>query len=98
MKKAGDVLKALMQDLEERNSSAARSVPIFRSWEGVVGTDVAAHCRLVDIEKGFLKVEVDHPGWVQMLKLKENKVVSRLAREYRSLEIKGMKIFLTSSH
>ncbi len=65
MKKVGDLLR---QFLEARGwVSGDPYSALFTGWAGVVGDPLAAHCTLAEVEDGVLVVDVDHPGWLQMV-------------------------------
>lgn len=69
MKKIGDVLREYLRDkgwLSENPYAA-----LFKEWEKVAGNLLSGHCRLMDVENGVLLVEVDHPGWMQMVLLRK---------------------------
>lgn len=88
MKKAGDVLKNFLE-------SAGISDPmnysgLFKSWREIAGAEFLAHSRLVDIRKGILVVEVDHPGWMQKLQFQQNRIVKSIARKFPELEVTDM--------
>jgi predicted nucleic acid-binding Zn ribbon protein len=68
MKKIGDLLKEYMR---ERGWLAANPYqPLFEQWAKVAGESLARHTRLVDVRNGILLVDVDHPGWLQILQLR----------------------------
>jgi predicted nucleic acid-binding Zn ribbon protein len=95
MKKAGDILKVLMEKIEsEKEPSYRQSVKVFREWDTIVGEKLAAHSRVREFENGFLLVDLDHPGWLQMLQLKEREIVKRIRKFYPELEVKGLKLFV----
>ncbi len=69
MRKAGDVLRDF---LKERGWPAEDPyAPLFRGWEKIAGRELGCRSRVVEVEDGVLIVEVDHPGWLQMLQLKK---------------------------
>jgi hypothetical protein len=62
----------------------------FSSWPSVVGSRLAAHSRVADVEKGLLVVEADHPGWIQLLQLKQSGILEDVARRYPELGLRGI--------
>ena len=46
-------------------------------WSEVMGSDVAAHTRLVSVRDGLLTVAVDDPIWATQLRYLETAVVTR---------------------
>lgn len=94
MKKAGDILHSILraQDAETaRNWSS-----FFRGWETVAGEDLAAHSVVQDVKNGAVYVEVDHPGWLQMLQLKKSKILKDVKAKYPELGIVDIRCFVTS--
>lgn len=90
MKKAGDLVRELMNSITDNS----KYLGIFKEWNGIVGQDIAAHAKIRDIEQGYIIIEVDHPGWMQRLQMKERKMLKKIQEKYAELEIKGIKLFL----
>ncbi|MFP4204909.1 MAG: DUF721 domain-containing protein [Spirochaetaceae bacterium] len=95
MERAGDLVEAFLR--MHNITGGQKYVQFFRSWHRIVGTDLAAHTQVTDIDRGALKVQVDHPGWMQMLQMKREEILSRIAREYPQLEIRTMQMRLVDS-
>jgi predicted nucleic acid-binding Zn ribbon protein len=69
VRKVGDVLREF---LKQRGWPAEDPyAPLFRGWEQIAGHDLGSRSRVVEVEDGVIVVEVDHPGWLQMLQLKK---------------------------
>jgi predicted nucleic acid-binding Zn ribbon protein len=69
VRKVGDVLRDFLKD---RGWPAEDPyAPLFRGWEGIAGHDLGSRSRVVEVEDGVIVVEVDHPGWLQMLQLRK---------------------------
>jgi hypothetical protein len=62
----------------------------FSSWPALVGSRLAAHSRVVDIEKGLLVVEAEHPGWLQLLQIRQSGILSEATRRYPELGLRGI--------
>ncbi len=73
-KKVGDLLREFLRERGwlGKDPSAA----VFLQWESVAGEPFAGHSRPVEIEDGTLTVEVDHPGWLQLLLMKKASLLS----------------------
>ncbi len=69
MRKAGDVLRDFLKDRGWPADDPYAA--LFRGWEAVAGRELAARSRVVEVEDGVIVVEVDHPGWLQMLQLRK---------------------------
>jgi len=66
----------------------------FKSWERVLGKGLAGNIKLIDIKKDTLLVSASHPGWMQMVCMKKDKLLSLLNKLYPELAIKRIKISL----
>jgi hypothetical protein len=80
MKKARgySALFSCWQDLTEKNGIAAA---VDHSW-------------IKSLDRGLVWIEVDHPGWKQMLQTKESKLLSDFRRRFPEMDISGLSIML----
>jgi hypothetical protein len=62
----------------------------FASWPSLVGDRLAAHSRVVDIDKGLLIIEAEHPGWIQLLQIRQSSILADVARQYPELALRGI--------
>ena len=62
----------------------------FNSWSSLVGSRLAAHSKVADVEKGMLVVEAEHPGWIQLLQLRQSGILDEAAGRYPELGLKGI--------
>ena len=92
MKKADEILSAFfrMYNLED----GAEYVSFFESWQEIVGVDLASHSRVADIQNGAAIVEMDHPGWMQMLQMKEQKFVRAIQKRFPDLGVERLSLRL----
>lgn len=89
MKPAADILARL---LEQKASEQQRSgSAVFRGWEAVAGAPLSDHSRVYELQHGQLCVEVDHPGWLQVLLLRQDQILRRLRRSYPQLTIRALR-------
>ncbi len=95
MERAGDLLEAFLR--LHNITGGEEYVAFFKSWHRIVGTDIAAHTRVTDIRNGALKVEVDHPGWMQMLQMRKDEIVRKVAAKYPQLEVRNIHMRLVGS-
>jgi predicted nucleic acid-binding Zn ribbon protein len=73
VRKVGDVLRDF---LKERGWPAEDPYgPLFRGWEDIAGPELGTRSRVVEVEDGVIVVEVEHPGWLQMLQLKKRSLL-----------------------
>jgi predicted nucleic acid-binding Zn ribbon protein len=97
MKKIGDVLKDF---LREKGWLAGNPYePLFLEWKRIAGEALAGHSRLVDVHNGILLVEVDHPGWLQMLQLRKAAIMDAARRTAPLASVEGIRVRLgTADH
>jgi hypothetical protein len=67
-----------------------RYADFFASWQSFVGSRLAAHSRVADIDKGLLVIEAEHPGWIQLLQLRQTRILEDVARRYPELGLRGI--------
>jgi hypothetical protein len=75
---------------EERLRRGGQYSKFFSSWKEIVGERLASHSRVGDIEKGILVVEVEHPGWIQLLQLRQSEILQATCRRFPELELHGI--------
>jgi predicted nucleic acid-binding Zn ribbon protein len=95
VKSIGELLKEF---LREKGWLAANPwQPLFAGWAGIAGEPLAAHSRLSDIRDGILIVEVDHPGWIQITRLRQAAILSAARKAAPGAVLEGMRVVLGSS-
>jgi hypothetical protein len=62
----------------------------FSSWPALVGPRLAAHSHVADVDKGLLVVEAEHPGWIQLLQMRQSGILEDVARRYPELRLRGI--------
>ena len=62
-----------------------------------IGERLAGNTRVIDLKKGILLVEVDHPGWVQYLRMYQKFIITGIKRELPELKINTMAFRQTGS-
>ena len=98
MKTAGDILSALF---DEQFMKKAQGVSkLFDSWADITEKNgiaaAASHSRIKDLDRGILLVEMDHPGWKQLIQTKQSKLLNDFRRRFPELEISGISLMLGS--
>ena len=96
MKRAGEVISALF---DEGLMKKAKSYSAFFScWQNMTeknGIAAAAdHSWVKNLERGIVWVEVDHPGWKQILQTKESKLLADFRYRFPDMDISGLSISL----
>ena len=92
MDKAADILKEFLSFYNF--AGGEKYAALFSSWRKMAGDDIASHSRVVDLRKGALIVEVDHPGWMQTLQMKREEILKKLAANYPDLHIRMLQLKL----
>lgn len=97
MDKAGDLLKQVFDnfDIGEQGESY---INFFSSWTKIVGFDLASHTNVSDIRNGAIIVEVDHPGWMQLLQMRQKSILFKVKKNFPELGIKTMAIRLVKKN
>jgi len=91
-KKASELIKTLVEGVRLEHGEEYYS--LFNGWERTVGTDIASHSKVKEIEKGTLIIAVDHPGWAQMIHLKKKGILYSCRKNYPELNIRDIHIIL----
>jgi Protein of unknown function (DUF721). len=81
---------------EEKLKRGERYSDFFQSWTVIVGSRLAAHSRVADVDKGFLIIEAEHPGWIQLLQMKQTSILEEIAQRYPELNLRGIVFRLAS--
>jgi hypothetical protein len=96
MRRVGEVLSTIFDDgmmNKVRGYSA-----LFSCWKDLTEKNgIAAavdHSWIKSLERGLVWIEVDHPGWKQILQTKESKLLSDFRRRFPEMDISGISIML----
>ena len=96
MKKAADILARV---LDEKNRKLAQTYSsIFRTWVQIVGDSLAEHSRIYEIANGYLYVEVDHPGWMQLLLMKKPQILRAVRHKVPAIDVKDIRVKVNLSY
>jgi len=95
IKTARELLSAYFDD--EKLRRGGRYAEFFSSWKYLVGDQLAAHSRVADIERGILIVEAEHPGWIQLLQLRQSVILDGIAARFPELGLRSIVFRLGSS-
>ena len=93
--KASDLVSAFFRSVginDEKGYSA-----FFSRWESIVGTDLAAHSRVVDVRNGSVVVQFDHPGWMQVFHASNQKILKRVNEAFPKIGAKAIHMRLVES-
>ena len=98
MKTAGDVLSAIF---DKRFMEKAQGyAKLFDSWADITAKNgiaaAADHSRIKDLDRGILLVEMDHPGWKQILQTKQSKLLNDFRISFPEMDISEISLMLGS--
>lgn len=96
MKTAGDILSVLFD--EGFANKAQGYSKLFDSWTDITAKNgiasAAAHSRVKNLDRGILLIEMDHPGWKQILQTKQGKLLNDFRIRFPELDISGISLIL----
>ncbi|MDR1839919.1 MAG: DUF721 domain-containing protein [Treponema sp.] len=98
MKTAGDILSALFDEGFVKKAQGYSK--LFDSWQDITAKNgiaaAADHSRIKDLDRGILLVEMDHPGWKQILQTKQTKLLNDFRIRFPEMDISGISLILGS--
>jgi len=96
MKRVGDLLSAMFDESFLEKTKGYSS--FFSCWEDLMAKNgiaaAAGHSWIKSAEKGLVWIEVDHPGWKQILQTKESKLLHDFRYRFPDMGISGISIVL----
>ena len=99
MKRVGEVFSALFDEgLMEKAKAYSE---FFSCWNELLETngipEAADHSRIKNLEKGIVRIEVDHPGWKQILLTKQSELLAGFRSRFPEMDISGVSVVLSRS-
>ncbi|MCL2441483.1 MAG: DUF721 domain-containing protein [Treponema sp.] len=99
MKTAGSILSSLFD--EQFVKKAQGYTNLFDSWADITAkngiAEAANHSRIKELERGILLVEMDHPGWKQILQTKQKELIKDYNIRFPEMKISGISLMLGRS-
>jgi hypothetical protein len=96
MSTVGEILSDLFD--EQFVKKAQSYSKFFDSWKDITEKNgiasAADYSRIKDLTKGVLLIEVDHPGWKQILQTKQGKLLNDYRYRFPDLGIEGISLTL----
>lgn len=86
MKKAADLVSGYLQALginDEKNYQG-----FFAAWSQLVGPEISAHAKVIDLKADMVVVGVDHQEWMQRIKMQESIILKKITKAFPQLAIK----------
>ncbi|MCX7025239.1 MAG: DUF721 domain-containing protein [Spirochaetes bacterium] len=88
VKTAAELISSLISP--QTAQAAERWFEFGTAWKRAAGEREGAHSHVVDARNGILVVEVEHPGWIQLLQMKQSAILDKLARRFPDLGLKAI--------
>ncbi len=89
----GEILPGVLKKIGLERKMKERE--ILSLWPEAVGDEVAARTKAVKLEKGELRVCVDHGAWMQELHFMEKEIIAKLREKVPGVDIRRIR-FTTS--
>ena len=75
---------------KDRFAEGGHFTALHAAWGSIVGERYAAHSAPSDVIKGILYIEVEHPGWIQLMQFKQAAILESVKRAYPELKLKSI--------
>lgn len=95
-KKASELINSLFEGFNEKTMQ--ESISFIRSWKEIVGEKISAHSKVIDLVKGSIVIEVDHPGWSQQILFQKKRIISSLSKSFPELDIRNIMIRVVTEY
>ena len=96
MKTAGEILSVLFD--KQFAEKALGYSKFFDSWTDITEKNgigsAAAHSRIKEVDKGIVLIEMDHPGWKQILQTKQSKLLHDFRYRFPEMDITAISLML----
>jgi hypothetical protein len=96
MKRIGDLISTIFDEKFIEKTKGYST--LFDCWEDLMLKNGIAravgHSWIKNVEKGLVWIEVDHPGWKQILQTKESKLLHDFRYRFPDMGISGISIVL----
>jgi len=89
MKKAGDLISSYFNKVQEIQGESY--INFNKSWKKIAGEKIGNNTTIYDVHDGNLIIEIDHPGWKQLILMKEKIIIAKIKKDYPELDIKKIK-------
>jgi len=96
LRRVGDILVSVFD--ESMAEKAEGYSAFFSCWKDLAEKNgisaAAAHSWIKSVDNGLVWIEVDHPGWKQILQTKERKLLHDFRYRFPKMGISGISIML----
>lgn len=94
----GEVINNVFRNISLEESNKA--INIYNEWKKILckikssnpneGQNIAEHSRVVDLKNGILLIEVDHPGWQNLIQFYKKFILKGFEFSFPELKIKTL--------
>jgi len=88
VRKASDLLGSILSPAVAAKADAWSRFHGF--WNRAAGENLAAHSRPADVRNGIVFIEAEHPGWIQLLQMDQDRILDAIIRKFPELGISGI--------
>ncbi|MBN2874312.1 MAG: DUF721 domain-containing protein, partial [Spirochaetales bacterium] len=88
VRKASELLSSVLSPAA--SDQAGMWTGFFGFWAKAAGENLAAHSRPVDVRNGIVFIEAEHPGWIQLLQVKQDQLLATIQKNFPELGISGI--------
>jgi hypothetical protein len=88
VRKASDLIGMLLSPTVRDKADAWTRFSGF--WKHAAGENLAAHSRVADVRNGIVFVEAEHPGWIQLLQMRQDAILDAVVRTFPELGVSGI--------
>jgi len=93
LKRLGDFISQLFP---AQGNDIEKWIPMFKKWKSIVGEGLDCHSRAREINKGMLLVDVDHPAWMNLFQMNQEKILDKLKKNFPEFKIISIRLRLVS--
>lgn len=88
VRKASELLGSILSPTVGEKAQAWARLQGF--WAKTLGESLASHSRIADLRNGIVYVEADHPGWIQLLQLRQDSTLRAIQAAYPEFGVSGL--------
>lgn len=89
---AAELISALVSP--KAAETAGTWARVTGAWPALAGDRAAPHSRIADLENHVVTVEVDHPGWIQLLQFRQARLLTEIQERFPALEVRALQFRL----
>ncbi len=93
MRRVGEILKQFLAG--KLSGEAERTVELVTACKEILG-DAGRHARVRDVRASTLVLEVDHPGWGQLVALRKTEILRLLAQRFPEMHLGELRVVVGS--